>query len=248
MEATLVKREQEILDQTEKIKLKLYLDIVANIFKDFTSKEAPLCWPVRQFSKKQSHFLLKKLKNIRIKGFDSLSLYEEKNQPIFRKFLKTYFIDNINSLYVTPVEEDLHKNNNYLSLVIRYIPNVSQLLYLRNFKISKNNFRKIIQIGRHMNAIKFNECNMNLKGLKFTNFLKYQIKLISFSIPYQPSSKFLEEFEENCIIFITAASSTTLKQSLRSFCTEIIKFHPSIEAKAKEISTRLGFTNLKIGV
>ncbi|CAI2380067.1 unnamed protein product [Moneuplotes crassus] len=187
--------------------------------------------------------LFKKTSRIGLKKIEMFKNYQHCNQQYFKKYLMAFSIQEITRFGVLMKVNKNEKYRFYLAKVIKLLPNVTRQLSLRNCEIRDKQLRKIIQIGRHIPRIHFINSYIYLNDLKLSDCLNYEIRAIDFIILGKTPSSYWRTIDENIPKFLKAASSTSLKTSLKSMQASNLATQILIQT----LSSELEFPNLKSG-
>ncbi|CAI2379718.1 unnamed protein product [Moneuplotes crassus] len=160
------------------------------------------------------------MNKIHIELANYLTCIQKENEYCFRKVINTSFIRKIANFQIKLSNNKALKYNCYHKQVMRFLPKVTNKVILSNCNITKNQFRKIIQVGRHIKEVKFLCCSLVLDGLVLDTNLDYSIRLLSFTQLDQKNPQASEEFLESLKTFARAASQTSLKTSLKLLCIQ----------------------------
>ncbi|CAI2379198.1 unnamed protein product [Moneuplotes crassus] len=168
-------------------------------------------------------------------SFVSASLFHNKLQ--FLRFIKSPFVSRVAHLSLSFNSNFPDAYKRYHRRVMKIIPNVTQSLTLSRCNLNKKQFRKIIQMGRHLERIEIISHSIKLDGLKLNENLIYSLQRIHFGFIQITNPNHKKSCEESILDFIKAASSTTLKTSLES----IDVLEKPFQAHLHEYAKTLGF-------
>ncbi|CAI2379168.1 unnamed protein product [Moneuplotes crassus] len=204
--------EKEIRDEEDYIQ-ETNLEVM---FSRFTKLKCPSMskfnWRIANSSLNISNKFYNQIQLTGLKEIQNLEFNIRKRKHLLRKFMKVPFINKINKLSVRLFHSK--KDSYYLGCVIKCIPRITRALHLQNCMISRNKFRKILQIGRHMEHIEFESCCLDFKEINLTDNLCYSIQSIAFLWKSFSPGLHNHEIEETLKCIVKAASQTSLKSSL----------------------------------
>ncbi|CAI2368269.1 unnamed protein product [Moneuplotes crassus] len=241
MESSSQEIEESILKETTKIHKK----ISSEIFRDFETRVnlsiSRFGWLLNKSTKYHSNCLLNKLSSIPLSPLSCLVLWQKDNQQGFNKFLDR---SSVNWISESVVRLDVKKKKYgvYERKILRVLPSVMERLVLGNCIVNKNQFRKIIQAGRHIPHISFKNCDLSIDNLKFSNSIQYSIKYIGIKMKKNNEFQSPTEILRISQTLFLAASSTDLKLSMKGFYTDISEAIDQIRENAIEF----GFHKLSI--
>ncbi|CAI2378598.1 unnamed protein product [Moneuplotes crassus] len=163
--------------------------------------------------------LLRKIQSLKLSSIPSVTTIDNKNKEGLLKTPNAFFPKSITDLFIHCShgnfrKKDINKGSYNKRIAISLIPRVMKRFTLVCFKLSQNQFRKIIQVGRHLDKIELRVGVLALNGLKLSKSLHYCIKAIHFDFRVQDRLPFKLENNGSLKDFIKAASETDLKDSL----------------------------------
>ncbi|CAI2379977.1 unnamed protein product [Moneuplotes crassus] len=224
--------------------IKIDEQILRCVYKECTGSELlevkHLYWSVYNFDANKFDYFYNKMEQIGLRFIQRLNISGSRNVKVAKKFLRISFIKEMSIFSFISPHLESKKYRCFHKQVLKFLPRVTKHISLQCCQINKNQFRKIIQIGRHIENIDFVLCNITFAGLKLTESLVYSIKSICFYFFNDPQIQPVKEIIESLRNFIQAASATSIKTSLIKIYTDIPTAKLSIRNYAKE----LGFRNI----
>ncbi|CAI2380446.1 unnamed protein product [Moneuplotes crassus] len=189
-----------------------------------------------------SHFLVKKLELIGLRFILFMSLIQEGRNNKFKCFLKSSFIEGIASFTVKFDNKQRASQGRNLRCIFNFLPKITDQLIINNCAISKNQFRKLLLVGRHIKVFKFNNCDMSFDEFFLSKSIHYSIKSINFTFTDDSQSKTPETRLKTLTNFLKAASKTDLSLSLEHLSTN----NSTLTSQLQKSTTKTLFTSLTI--
>ncbi|CAI2379578.1 unnamed protein product [Moneuplotes crassus] len=236
MESKIPDQEQEIYKTEQQITELAYLNSCANCGEKQNTPSHEFEWVCAASNERVASYLMKKIRAIGLRSVRSLGVYQLRIEKIFHKFLKTCCVSKIYQFHVFMKNKNARKNGYYLRMVINLIPKVTCDLTLSCLIISHNNLKKIIQVGRHLQIIRFASCYLNLKKFKLSDSLHYLIECIDLVPVYKNLSQSFIDFRKDILSFIKELSLTDLKCSLKQLRMSIPLEIERVDKYASELN------------
>ncbi|CAI2377947.1 unnamed protein product [Moneuplotes crassus] len=152
--------------------------------------------------------------SIGVDGALLIEASESRNHKQFWKFLKAPFINKVFKLKLFFTCSFGNRYRRFHRHVMKFIPNVTKSFELYGCNISHNQFRKIVQIGKHISNFSFRRCRIFLTKLKFSDNLHYCIKTLTFTIESCAYLQTSEHIIESLEGLLKAIQPTDMKSSL----------------------------------
>ncbi|CAI2379700.1 unnamed protein product [Moneuplotes crassus] len=204
--------EQKIRKKEVLIEERVYENMYQNTRMDDIDVLSRDYWSICDESIYFTEFVLKKMRKFKKTKVHTVTVWEYCNEKMFKEFLKASLIKEIPKFWM------MFQNAGRFS--INQLPNISKYLCLSCCDIDQRQFRKIIQVGRHIEEMKFEWCMIEFRDFKLSKSLHYAIKSIEFTIlnsrDKNQQEKYEVEMKQGIQGFVKAASFTDLKQSLKS--------------------------------
>ncbi|CAI2379513.1 unnamed protein product [Moneuplotes crassus] len=210
-----VEKEKEVHKKTEQIQQSLYEVSFEHLFNQPATQLQYLRWDINFAMKRAYKVCMRKLETIGIRLCLSINIGQFQNRPNFSNFLKTSFIKKTSELRISLEQDKPKKFSFYQKSIMKFLPRVIGHLILKKCEINSNQFRKIIQIGRHIKYLAFSECKISLYNLKLSPSIHYSTVSIDFSgdTPILGESS-KEQMIQDLKHFLNVASQTDLTDSL----------------------------------
>ncbi|CAI2379113.1 unnamed protein product [Moneuplotes crassus] len=212
-------------------------------------EEAPNC-DISFRNRKNFNIFFKKMMPIRLGKIKMLFVCKEINQKNFQRLLKNnLFIKEISEFIIEFSQEKICYLSPYFKHLMQIIPRVKTKLALYRCTINRTQFRKILQVGKHIQNLEFNYCTFNsahlhLDPLSYSSKSganQYSTKSLTFRLPKFPPPLF-PIISKSLKSLLQAASCTTLKSSLETLSIN----NQALRQEAAEIAQELGFKNLVV--
>ncbi|CAI2378332.1 unnamed protein product [Moneuplotes crassus] len=191
-----------------------------------------------------THFSCQFCKIVTPSVFSTINKQSCSNRTIRMKFVEIVeksAVKEINETCIYPCCNADQKHSAFIRRSINLIPKTIEKFTIVNCSITKNQFRKIIQVGRHIKEIKFIYCRTNLKGLQLSKSIHYSTQAIALTSGSPFKRLQIKDNRKMVGRFLKAASCTDLKSSLKLLeIGECVNF-TDVNFYGKE----LGFKQLK---
>ncbi|CAI2379815.1 unnamed protein product [Moneuplotes crassus] len=169
-------------------------------------------------------FSFKKLTHIKLETLGYYGLWQDRNHKNFSKFITNKLTKDFNMLAITFDQQKRDKTPYYSRFIIKLLPGVMKSFYLCYSNISQRKLRRIIQFGRHIERIEFEQCDIEFRGIGLSKSLHYSIHYIYFyfmdSSKYYPPGVLKEDIQD----FIKAISTTDLSIGLKQLTFDVPEY------------------------
>ncbi|CAI2379800.1 unnamed protein product [Moneuplotes crassus] len=241
MDGNIGEKEKQQQKELEKLDSRIYNVILKPINKRAYYKLNKILVKVNKFTKKDIILLFEKIKSIGIKNLKYFTLSQTENKYLFKLLMNNCFVKKLYKFSIY-FDTTIKSNLSYQRQILNFLPKVTKTFYLENYTINKIQFRKILQVGRHLERIEFAFCHYTLSGLRLSTSLHYSIKYLSLSIKPPINLQSLSNLQSSVKSLLFAASLTNLQSTLK----ELDIFHPILKQSITKNALYLKFQNLLI--
>ncbi|CAI2379595.1 unnamed protein product [Moneuplotes crassus] len=211
-------------------------NVYYNLTHEFVSGVDLLAHTILQKPNIQSDLFFRKIKKLKKKSIQKVSVWKNSDSNHFRKFLKTCAIKEVLKLNLILPKNQQKIYSCFHKCTTQILPKVTTLLTLQCCQISKNQLRKIIQVGRHIKVMRYVRCKIDSSDIELAKSLNYSIESISFNFQKFPIDQPTEEIQESMLSLIEAASLTNLKCSLSTFFVNIPRVMSCVQLQGKNLN------------
>ncbi|CAI2379372.1 unnamed protein product [Moneuplotes crassus] len=139
---------------------------------------------------------------------------------------------------------DIRKPIKYERYLLKGLYKVQNCLHLQDCHLTKNQFRKLIQTGRHIPHFKFQNCTLDLTNLTFTPTLTFSIKFLEFERPSStyPSSGSSPALylQKDCVYsLMKSIAESNLQRSLQKLAVDIELLKPDMLQWKRDFGLKL---------
>ncbi|CAI2380114.1 unnamed protein product [Moneuplotes crassus] len=209
-----VSYEQRILKTESLLEDRVYENMYQNTDIEQSEVVFPSHWFICDESIAFTDFLVKKMRKFKKTDVETVTIWKYWNVDRTNEFLKVSLIRRISN-FTAPFDRITTEK-----YILDHLPRVTKSLCLSYCNIDEKQLVKIIQVGRHIEDIKFQWCIMKPKEFKLNKSLHYTIKSIEFTADLllirDEYRKSVKDLGQGIKSFVEAALLTDLKQSLNS--------------------------------
>ncbi|CAI2379464.1 unnamed protein product [Moneuplotes crassus] len=179
-----------------------------------TKEMSEFVWNRTHFWERKCKAFYKKMKPIGMKNMHTLVIKPNISLNFYKKMMKITEIEEVYWLKFELFND--RRDSYYLRFVLKWTPRIVRRLNLHECCISKNKFRKILQTGRHIKEMEYVGCNIAMKGIQLSSSLNYSIEKLVFLYRISNEDNSIKEIKEGLKNLIKAASSTSMRTSLKA--------------------------------